>query len=63
MRFCRLMIFPGFFFQLESFGNIIKMPNISDPDQTRHFIEPDLAMDLNCLQMLSADDISRLRVN
>ena len=31
------------------------MSNSLDPDQDRHFVGPDL--DLNSLQMLSADDI------
>ena len=53
--------FSNIFFQIDSFRNIIEMPNSSAPDQVRRFIEPDLG--LNCLQMLSADDIRRLRVN
>ena len=31
--------------------------NSLDPDQARHFVGPDLGP--NCLQRLSADDISR----
>ena len=33
------------------------MTNGLDPDQARHFVGPDLA--LNCLQTLTADDTSR----
>ena len=36
------------------------MPNSLNPDQARHFVGPDL--DPNCLQRLSADNISRQRV-
>ena len=32
-----------------------------DPDKARHFVGPDLSS--NCLQRLSADDISRQRVS
>ena len=37
------------------------MSNSLDPDQARHFIEPDLSP--NCLQVLSAEDTSRQRDN
>ena len=40
--------------------NIIRMSTSLDPDQARDFLWPDL--DPNCLQRLSADDISRQRV-
>ena len=43
-------------FYKNSFMNTIRMSNRLDPDQTRHFVGPDL--DPNCLQRLSADDIS-----
>ena len=35
----------------------IRLSNSLDPDQARHFVGPDLGP--NCLQKLSADDISR----
>ena len=37
------------------------MSNNWDTDQARHFVGPDHGP--NCLQRLSADDTSRLRVN
>ena len=37
------------------------MPNILDPVKAEHFVRPDLGQ--NCLQKLSADNISRYRVN
>ena len=37
------------------------LSNSLDPDQVRHFVWPDLCP--NCLQMLPADDTSRLRAN
>ena len=37
----------------------MRVSNILDPDQARHFVGPDL--DANCLQRLSADDTSRQR--
>ena len=37
------------------------MSNSLDPDQARHFVGPDLGP--NCLQRLSADDISKQRAN
>ena len=36
------------------------MSNSLDPDQARHFVGPDLGS--NCLQKLTAEDTSRLRV-
>ena len=36
-----------------SFRNTIGVSNSLDPDQARHFVEPDLGP--NCLQKLSAD--------
>ena len=37
------------------------MSNSLDTDKARHFVWPDLGP--NCLQRLSTDDTSRLRVN
>ena len=34
--------------------------NSQDPDHAQYFVGPDLG--INCLQSVSADDISRLRV-
>ena len=48
-------------FPKSSFRNTIRVPNILDPDQARHFVRLDLGP--NCLQRLSADDTSRQRVN
>ena len=61
MLFCRLLIF----FQNQLVQKIISgiplgVSNSLDPDQSRHFVWPDLGP--NCLQRLSADDISRQRV-
>ena len=44
-------------FECWIFFNTIRVSNSSDPDQARHFVEPDLG--LNCLQRLSADDKRR----
>ena len=52
--FCRLLIF----FQNQRFVSVSKS---LDPDQARHIVGPDLG--INCLQRLSADGISRQRVN
>ena len=49
------------FFFFNSFRNTIRVSNRLDPDQARHFVRPDLCP--NCLQKLSADDISSQRVN
>ena len=49
------------FFQYQLIRNTIRVSNSLDPDQTRHFVGPDLGP--NCLQMLSAGDTSRQRVN
>ena len=38
--------------------NTIRVSNSLDPDQARHFVEPDLGP--NCLQRLSADDTTRV---
>ena len=40
--------------------NIIRVSNSLDPEQARHCVGPDLGP--NCLQRLSADDTSMLRV-
>ena len=49
------------FFQIDFFSNkienTIRVSNSLDPDQARHFVGPDLGP--NCLQRLSAVDISR----
>ena len=39
---------------------MIRGSNSLDPDHAQHFVGPDLGP--NCLQRLSADDISRQRV-
>ena len=39
--------------------NTIRLSNSLNPDQTRHFVGPDLGP--NCLQKLSTDDTSRQR--
>ena len=43
------------------FMNTIRMSNSLDPDQARQNVGPDLSP--NCLQMTSADDTSKQRVN
>ena len=48
-------------FSKNDFRNTIRVSNGLDPDQDRHNVGPDLGP--NCLQKLSADDISRQRVN
>ena len=48
-------------FSKNSFWNTIRVSNSLDPDQARHFVGPGLGP--NCLQSLSADDISRQRAN
>ena len=45
-----------FYFLNTEFFNTIRVSNSLDPDQTRHFIGPDLGP--NCLQRLSADNKS-----
>ena len=53
------------FFQNQLFRKILSgIPSVSnslDPDQARQFVGPELGP--NCLQKLSAEDISRQRVN
>ena len=39
----------------------MRVSNILDPDQSQHFVGPDLGP--NCLQRLSADDTSKQRVS
>ena len=59
--FCRLLIFfQNQLFSKISSRNTIRVSKSWDPDQVRHIVGPDL--DPNCLQMLSADDTSRQRV-
>ena len=53
-------LFPKSTFLKNSFRNTISVSNSLDPDQTWYIVGPDL--DSNCLQRLSADDISRQRV-
>ena len=57
----RFYVVCGFFstFTKNSSG-ILSLLNSMDPDQARHFVEPNL--DPNYLQRLSADDSSRQRV-
>ena len=57
MLFCGLLIF----FNINSFGNTMRVSNSLDPDQARHFVGPDLCP--NCLQRLSADDTNGQKVN
>ena len=45
-----------FFFQKKTFRNTIRVSSSLDPDEARPFVGPDL--DPNCLQMVSADDMS-----
>ena len=52
--------FQNQLFGKNSFRNTIRMSNSLDPDQARQNVRPDLGP--NCLQRLSADDTSRLRV-
>ena len=47
-------------FSNNSFRNTIRMPNLLDPDQARHYVRPDLGP--KCLQRLSADDTRRQKV-
>ena len=62
MLFChRLIFFKINFFLKNSFKNTLRVSNGLDPDQDRHFVGPDL--DLNVLQKLSADGTRRYRVN
>ena len=46
---------------LKKISGIPSVSNNLDPDQGGHFVGPDLGP--NCLQWLSADDISRQRYN
>ena len=52
-----LLFFKLTFFQKHFFRNTIRVSNNLDPDQTQHFVGPDLSP--NCLQRLSADGKSR----
>ena len=47
-------------FQKIIFRNTIRVSNILDADQARHYVRPDLRP--NCLQRLLADDISKQRI-
>ena len=55
--FCRLLIFFKINFFEKKFQECHPIENRLDPDQTRHFVRPDLGP--ICLQRLSADDTSR----
>ena len=60
--FCRLLIFfSKSTFSKNYFRNTIRVSNSLDTDQIRRFVGPNLGP--NCLQRLTADDISRQRVN
>ena len=59
-NFHLLIFFSKSTFSKNYFRNTVRMSNSLDPDQARHFVGPDLGP--NCLQKLSADDISSLRV-
>ena len=61
LLFCRLQFFSKLTSSKNCFRNIIGVSNSLDPDQAQHFVGPDLGP--NCLQKLSADDTSKLRVN
>ena len=62
MLFCRLLIFFKIdIFEKKYFKNTIRVSNSLDPDQARQNVGPDLGP--NCLQILSADDTGRQRVN
>ena len=54
-------LLSAYFFKIIFFRNSIRVSNSLDPDQTRHFVGPDLGP--NCLQMLSADDTSKEELN
>ena len=61
--FCRLLFFFLFSkstFSKYSFRNTTRVSNSLDPEQAKCFVKPDLGP--NCLQKLSADDISLQRV-
>ena len=51
--------FKNQLFQKYSFRNTIRVSNSLDPDQTRHFVVPDL--DPNCLQKLSANNTHKYK--
>ena len=55
--FCRLPIFFKINFSTNYFGNAIRASNGLDSEQNQCSVGPDLGP--NCLQRLSADDISR----
>ena len=58
---CFLLTFFKIHFFENSFRSTIRVSNSLDPEQARHFVGPGLGP--NCLQMLSADNTSRQRVN
>ena len=51
MLFCHLLIFFKSTFSKNSIRIVIRVSNSLDPDQTQHFVGPDLVP--NCLQKLS----------
>ena len=58
---CMLANFSCYFFSNFSTQNILSMSNTLVPGQARHFVGH--ALDPNCLQRLSADGTSRLKLN
>ena len=54
------VIHINFFFQTKKIMNIIRVANSLEPGQARRIVGTDLSP--NCLQRISADDSSRLRV-
>ena len=60
MFICCLLIFSKSTFPKKYFRNTISVSNSFDPERTLHSVGPDLGP--NCLQRLSADGTSRLRV-
>ena len=61
MLFYRLLLFSESIFSKNSFRNTIRVSNSLNPDQAQHFVGPVLGS--NFLQLLSADDTSRQRVD
>ena len=60
MLFCCLLLFSKSTFSKTSFRNIIRLSNSLDPDQARHFVEPDLVP--NYLRRLAAESTVRQSV-
>ena len=55
--FAVCLLFSKSTFSKIYFRNTIRVSNILDPDQARHYVGPDLSS--NCLQSLSAGDTIR----